>query len=246
MSGQSVLWIERQTEPLREKTVKILREAILTHHLKPGQQLVERELCEQTGVSRSSIREALRYLESEGLIEARGAKGMFVTVLQPKQAMEIYEVRAALEAEAAVHFAERADDEDIQALKDAWRSVKLASLSDPFKYGREIDRFYDILFTGAKNTTAEGLIRPLRARINLMRNTTSRVAPKARIAASVAQMKLIVDALERRDAEAAGIACRKYVARSVEFAKHYFSELATPEAESASLAIIRKYAKRRR
>src|SRR5690242_20746920 len=50
---ESVLWVDRQVEPLREKTVKVLREAILSEHLKPGQQLVERELCQQTGVSRS-------------------------------------------------------------------------------------------------------------------------------------------------------------------------------------------------
>jgi DNA-binding GntR family transcriptional regulator len=241
MSDASIPRIERQLEPLREKIVKALREAILSEHLKPGQRLVERDLCEQTGVSRSSIREALRYLESEGLIERGGATGMFVTVLDPKQAMEIYEVRAALEAEAARHFAERASPEDIAALKAAFQQVDKASRSDAYAYGREIDHFYEILFAGAKNATAETLIRPLRARINLMRNATSRMASSARLKASMAQMKLIVNALERRDPEAAATACRQYVARSIEFAKIYFRELEEkakkePAAPPAKLA----------
>lgn len=247
MTDASILRIEREIEPLREKIVKALREAILSNHLKPGQRLVERDLCEQTGVSRSSIREALRYLESEGLIERGGATGMFVTVLDPKQAMEIYEVRAALEAEAARHFAERASDKDISALKAAWLRVDKASRSGAYAYGREIDRFYEILFAGAKNGTAEALIRPLRARINLMRNATSRMASRERIKASMAQMKLIVDALQQRDAEAAATACRQYVARSIEFAKIYFRELeAKSETPATPLAKPTKSATRNR
>src|SRR5579883_3373385 len=111
------LWVKRDVEPLRERTLKSLRDAILSNHLKPGQRLVERDLCEQAGVSRSSIREALRYLESEGLVESRGTKGMFVSVLNRKQALEIYEVRAALESEAARQFAERATESDLKAVR---------------------------------------------------------------------------------------------------------------------------------
>lgn len=223
MSAESVLRVERQVEPLREKTVKALREAILSDHLKPGQRLVERDLCEQTGVSRSSIREALRYLESEGLVQSRGPKGMFVSVLTRRQAMEIYEVRAALEGEAARHFAERAGDADVAALREVYRRVEDVALTDPAAYGREIDRFFEVLFAGAGNATAQSLMRSLRARINLMRNTTIRIAPKARVKGSMAQMGRIVDAIGKRDAEAAAAACRGYVARSAEFAETYFS-----------------------
>lgn len=228
MSAESVLWVEREVESLREKTVKALREAILSDHLKPGQRLVERDLCEQTGVSRSSIREALRYLESEGLVESRGPKGMFVTVLTEQQAMEIYEVRAALEAEAALQFSARASDEDIAELREAYGRVERASLKDQAAYGREIELFFETLFAGAGNATAHALMRSLRARINFMRNTTIRLAPKTRVEGSMAQMKLIIEALERRDGQAAAIACRGYVARSAAFAARYFSTI-TPD-----------------
>jgi GntR family transcriptional regulator, trigonelline degradation regulator len=225
------LWVEREFEPLRGRTLKTLREAILASHLKPGQRLVERDLCQQTGVSRSSIREALRYLESEGLVESRGSKGMFVSVLSRKQALEIYEVRAALEAEAAKHFAERASEDDLRLLKEAFDRIGEVAFKDPEAYTREIDTFVEILFVGARNETAHSLIRSLRARINLLRNTTIRIAPKERLLGSLAQMKKIVDALERRDGAAAAEACRGFVARSAEFAA---SHLKDQESTSAA------------
>ncbi|HLJ21037.1 MAG TPA: GntR family transcriptional regulator [Stellaceae bacterium] len=217
--AKNPLWVKREVEPLRERTVKSLRDAILSNHLKPGQRLVERDLCEQSGVSRSSIREALRYLESEGLAESRGTKGMFVSVLNLKQALEIYEVRAALESEAARHFTERATATDIKAARQAFQTAERLLSGNAEVLSRAIDRFFEILFTGARNATAFSLVRMLRARINLLRHATTRVAPRDRLVGSMAQMKLIVEALERRDGAAAADACRRYVARSAEFAR---------------------------
>jgi DNA-binding GntR family transcriptional regulator len=226
----SPLWVEREVEPLRGRTLKALREAILARHLMPGQRLVERDLCEQTGVSRSSIREALRYLESEGLVESRGSKGVFVSVLNMKQAMEIYEVRAALEAEAAKHFVARASDKELKAVRKAYDGTMEVAYSDPDAYGRAIDEFFEILFTGAGNATAHALIRSLRARINLLRHTTIRLASKERTKGSLAKMKNIVVALEKRDGEAAAEACRGFVARSAEFAASQLKDEATTAA----------------
>jgi DNA-binding GntR family transcriptional regulator len=232
-ASHSVLRVERQVVPLREKTVKVLREAILSEHLKPGHQLIERDLCEQTGVSRSSLREALRYLESEGLVESRATKGMFVTLPTVQQALEIYEVRAALEAEAARHFAARATDDEIAALRDCLVEIKQVARDDPDAYGREIDRFFEILFAGARNATAQAIMRSLKARINFLRRKSIRIAPRSRIPGSLAQMDLICEALDKRDGAAAAKACRAYVARSAEFAERNIAKvLAEAEAQA--------------
>jgi DNA-binding GntR family transcriptional regulator len=230
------LWVKREAEPLRERTLKTLRDAILANHLKPGQRLVERDLCEQAGVSRSSIREALRYLESEGLVESHGSKGMFVSVLNRKQALEIYEVRAALESEAARHFVERATEADLKAIWRAYDSAERLLAGDADALSRAIDRFFEILFTGARNATAFSLLRMVRARINLLRHATTRAASSERLKSSMAHMKLIVEALERRDADAAAEACRRYVARSADFAARYLEEQerASRKAERAA------------
>jgi len=77
------LRIARDLPTLRDLTTDKLREAIMAQRFKPGQHLVERDLCEQTGVSRSSVREALRHLEAEGLVERRGNRGLFVASRKP-------------------------------------------------------------------------------------------------------------------------------------------------------------------
>jgi len=125
----STLRVTRETPTLRELTTQKLREAILTAHFKPNERLVERNLCEQTGVSRSSVREALRQLEAEGLVERQGAKGLFVASLSLDAARQIYEVRAAIEAAMANRFAERASAADLAALRHALRRVSRAAES---------------------------------------------------------------------------------------------------------------------
>ena len=71
----SALRVQRSSETVRERTVDSLRTAILSQFFKPRDRLVERELCELTGVSRTSVREALRQLESEGLVEMVPQRG---------------------------------------------------------------------------------------------------------------------------------------------------------------------------
>ena len=90
MPNTSELAVVRDAPTLRELTTAKLREAILSLHFKPDQHLVERELCEQTGVSRTSVREALRQLEAEGLVERRGHRGLFVASVTAEEARQIY------------------------------------------------------------------------------------------------------------------------------------------------------------
>ena len=106
----SALRVSKDHETLREKTVERLREALLNQFFAPGDRLIERELCELTGVSRTSVREALRLLESEGLIETIPNRGPIVASLSAEDAQYIYEVREALEGLAGRLFAERASD----------------------------------------------------------------------------------------------------------------------------------------
>ena len=95
------LRVARDLPTLRDLTTEKLREAIMSQRFRPGEHLVERDLCEQTGVSRSSVREALRTLEAEGLIDRRGNRGLFVVSITPDEARQIYEVRGAIEPEMA-------------------------------------------------------------------------------------------------------------------------------------------------
>ena len=81
---------------LRQKTLVKLREAIVTGRFKPDERLVERDVCAKTGVSRSSVREALRLLEKDGLVTILARRGAQVTKLTIPEVKEIFDIRAAL------------------------------------------------------------------------------------------------------------------------------------------------------
>jgi len=111
-----------QAESLAEKAYVAIRRLIVTLELGPGSVINERELVEQLGIGRTPVREALRRLAQEGLVEVYPRRGMFVTDVDVRNLAAISEVRAALEPEAARLAAERATDAEraeLQELLDA-------------------------------------------------------------------------------------------------------------------------------
>src|SRR5690554_2823503 len=111
--------VDRVAAPLREQVITALRTAILDFQLRPGQRLVERELVEQLGVSRTTVREALRELTSEGLVTVVPQKGAVVATPTLEDAVDLYEVRAALESLVVTRFVERASDQQVVRLQEA-------------------------------------------------------------------------------------------------------------------------------
>ena len=103
-------------KPMREHVVDTLRGEILALRFEPGKKLVERKLCEMTGASRTALREGLRQLEAEGLIEIVPNRGPIVPRLTATQARDIYAMRALLEGEIAALSAERASGRDLAEL----------------------------------------------------------------------------------------------------------------------------------
>jgi len=104
--------------PLREIVYEELRNLILTGKIKPGTRMMEIELAEDMGVSRTPIREAIRKLEKEGLVVIEPRKGAYASEVSVKDMEDILEVRANLEGLAAYLAAERMTDAEKQALDD--------------------------------------------------------------------------------------------------------------------------------
>jgi DNA-binding GntR family transcriptional regulator len=215
----TTLAVARDTPTLRELTTAKLRDAILSLHFKPDQHLVERELCEKTGVSRTSIREALRQLEAEGLVERRGNRGLFVSSLTTEEAREVYEVRAALEPEMARLFAERASTRDLRALESAFRGLEKSGQSRNVRaYVGAYDRFYDVLLRGSRNDLAHRFLRTLRARITFLRTITTQKSELAYRQETIALMRAILEAALARNGDQLAQRCRSFVQRSARFA----------------------------
>jgi DNA-binding GntR family transcriptional regulator len=235
MAVTTALRVAQNTPTLRELTAERLREAILSLHFKPNQRLVERDLCEQTGVSRTCVREALRHLESEGLVQRQPNKGLYVTAITAEEARQIYEVRGALEPMLGRVFAQRASERDVKALRQALGRIEAAITGKPVRsYVQALDEFYDVLLRGGGNEVARRFLNTLHARITYLRTLTATKADTERRQETLALMRGIADATERRDSDEVARRCATFVERSAVFALRVLS------AESAELASGRR------
>jgi DNA-binding GntR family transcriptional regulator len=203
--------------PVRTRLVDALRKAILDFHLKPGDRLIEREICEQSGVSRTSVREALRQLETEGLITSIPNKGPVVATVTAAEAEGIYELRAVLEGLAARKCALEATDKEIAGLRKAVEGFRKAVRStDPRELITSKTLFYDLLMAAARNDALEGALRNLHGRITLLRAMS--MSQAGRVDSSAAELDTIVDAIARRDPGAADRASRRHVEKAATIA----------------------------
>jgi len=192
----------RAVAPVRDQAAALLREAIQTGDLAPGTPLIERELCESLDVSRNTIREAIRTLEAEGLLDIRPHRSPIVTVLDYQTARDHYELRALLESEAARLFADRADESTLRRLQ-----AETTVLAEAIENGtaREIvlakDGFLEVLFEGARNPTLAQHARMAYARLATLRLRS--LQRLQRRMASAQEVRNAVEAMRNHDAEAA-------------------------------------------
>jgi DNA-binding GntR family transcriptional regulator len=203
--------IGRVAAPVREQVLDLLRELIVEQRLQPGHRLVERELVEQIGVSRTTVREVLRQLAAEGLVTTIPQKGAIVAMPSPEEAAELYEVRAALEGLAARRFVAHASDSQVAALRSAFDGVERVTEDggDIRAMLRAKDRFYDVLLKGSGNRSVYAILSGLQARVSVLRsNSLSRPGRPER---AVAEIRAIVEAVEARDADAAAAACERHI-----------------------------------
>ena len=219
------LKVERGGRTLRERTVEVLRRAILDFHFRPGERLIERELCDLTGVSRTSVREALRQLDTEGLVTITPHVGPTVSSVTIDEAREIYEVRAALESLAVGLCAERASDEDIAELTTAVEHYQSTiEAKDPQGVIEALDAYYSIIFAACGNGLVATMSQSLRMRVRYLRATTTVHHTPSWTRQSVANYRCMVRSIKQRDGDAAQAACRQQIEHA---AKVAFKILAT-------------------
>lgn len=149
--------------PLRDVVFNTLRQAILRGELKPGERLMEIQLANKLGVSRTPIREAIRKLELEGLVLMIPRKGAEVAEITEKNLRDVLEVRGALE-ELAVRLAcERIDRDGIGRLKRAAKDFELVLDSEDITKIAEADvAFHDIIYLATDNRRLIQLLNNLR------------------------------------------------------------------------------------
>lgn len=203
--------LARSAAPLRQQVETALREAIVDGKLKPGQRLTERELTDRIGVSRTLVREALRQLESEGLITVIANRGAVVRELTRVEVQDLYEIRAVLEGLAARRFTQHADEEK-RKLADGAATDAIAAYraADPVRALEAKNRFYAVLVAGAASESLTTMLATLHMRIRQWRAigmTHPRRSP-GRAAEAIRGLTAIWSAIRKRDAAAAELATR--------------------------------------
>jgi DNA-binding GntR family transcriptional regulator len=197
-------------KPLREVIFTTLRDAIIAGELKPGERLMEVQLAEKMGVSRTPVREAIRKLELEGLVDMEPRKGARVAVLSAKDIIDVLEVRATLDGLATSLAAVRITDTEIIELRHvlAQLAVNLEKENLQGSIRKDIE-FHEIIYRAAKNDKLLSIINNLREQVHRFR--VIYMKEHGGIREIIREHTEICDAIEKKDPEKAGEAARVHI-----------------------------------
>jgi DNA-binding GntR family transcriptional regulator len=198
-----------------EAVYEVLRAQIIAGELAPCERLAEVDVAGSLGVSRTPVREALRLLLGEQLVERRPTGGFRVSPLDIADVKGVYEVRALLEGLLARDACERLTEDHLATLRQQIERMRLLRDHDSevVKIGRE---FHGLIEGVAGNRWARQLLQQIRGHVDRYRTVSTRAA--GRPAEAAAEHQVIYDALVARDPERADAAMRDHVHRSGESA----------------------------
>ena len=196
-----------QSRSNQKDAYSLILEAIDVGVYKPGDRLVESDLAEQFGVSRTPIREALQRLETQSLLE-RDGRSLIVASLDHNQMAELYMVRRELEGLAASLAARHATDEELRVLKDMVHEDD-ALVDMPTDLAKANRRFHEQIHLASHNRYLVQQLNLVHRSMALMATTS--LAAEGRGEIAQAEHKRIVAAIEARDEEAAGQALKDHI-----------------------------------
>lgn len=217
-SEPNKLRITKLPKTLRELALEKMRIAIHDFHFRPGERLVERDVCEQLGVSRSVVREVMRQLEAEGLVQNIPHQGPSVATLDRETAAQIYELRGLLESSAARAAAYQANEGDIAQMAKSLERIEAAYAKADFQSVLTATTdFYRTMFLCGHKRIAWDVVQKLNGRISWLRSMT--IASPNRNQSGPAQLYKIFEAIRSRNEEEAAVACRDHVATAAKIAE---------------------------
>jgi len=199
-----------------------IKNLIIKNQLKPDTLLVERQLCETLGVSRTPVREALRKLASEGMIEIIPKKGAFVSKIRFEDLMEIFEIREALEGMAVRLCTLRKSEEIIKQMEDCIASQEKAlELGDRDSSVEKDLNFHTLYIRASRNSRLIDFLKTITDQINRFAVTTVDDIERQKL--SLKQHKNILESIKKNDAELAEKLVREHIVNVKEYhiSRHY-------------------------
>ena len=196
--------------PLRDIVFNTLREAILTGELVPGERLMEKQLAERMGVSRTPIREAIRKLELEGLVNMIPRKGAEVSRITEKDIENVLEVRCVLEELAATLSCQKITEEELEELYLTLQEFKIAIRRKDVEQIIDKDvKFHDIIFSSTGNDKLIAILNNLREQIYRFRVEYIRKASK--YTDLVEEHEKIYETIKTKNEKEARIIAREHI-----------------------------------
>jgi len=192
---------------LNERVYEVIRDMIVSRELRPGERIIEEELAEKLGVSRTPIMRALIRLNQEGLIEKIPRKGTYVKKFLLKDALAIYDVREVIEGLAARLAASSITDKQIQKMREIFEKAESLTKKEHFDaYVKADMKFHELLVQASGNKIILEIINNFRLRINSFNIGLIR-SPSETLKEHLA----IIDALSKHKADLAEKLVRQHI-----------------------------------
>jgi DNA-binding GntR family transcriptional regulator len=188
---------------LYEQVAERLRTRIFAHELAPGAWVDEQAIASEFGISRTPLREALKVLAAEGLVQLKPRRGCYVAALSEQDVDEIFPVMALLEGRCTLEATAKATEADIGRLAAIHADLERhAANGDADRFFEANQQFHNALQELAGNRWLKQLIEETRQFIKLTRRDSLNL--QGRLKQSLAEHRAILAAVQRRDAEGAG------------------------------------------
>ncbi|MDI9947878.1 MULTISPECIES: GntR family transcriptional regulator [Rhodococcus] len=201
------------TSNFQERAADGLRQMIISGELAPGQSLSEVSLAETFGISRTPIREALKQLQIEGLVEIRPRVGTFVAVPSRREINELFEMKQLLEGGAARLMAARGEVPELTAMKANVREADAAvEAGDTERYAQLVHDFHEILIAGADNGKLATHYRLLMNQLAYGRLVKTSLSQPGRSLESEREHHTVLELIIAKD----GIGAENYMRRHVQ------------------------------
>ncbi len=201
---------EKGKSSLSSKIFNILRDNILEGKYSPDEKLVEIKLADELGVSRTPVREALKQLELEGLVENIPNRGVIVKGISKQDISDIYTIRLAIEAIAVDWAMERMTDDDLDKLKELYELMEFYTIKkDVLKISELNSQFHEIIYKATKSRYLEQILKDFQYYIKTTRNKSLKTP--GRLDSALDEHKAILDAFLERDAEKAKIVLTEHI-----------------------------------
>jgi DNA-binding GntR family transcriptional regulator len=215
---------------LKEAVYQRLKESIIRGEISPGSKLVETQISQKLGVSRTPLREAISRLGQEGLLEVIPRHGTFVRKQSVNEILETLEIREALEGLAARLAARHATPDIIQKMKDCFSGFSPKNVEESIKdYAQQNVRFHHLVIQASQNRRLIGIIRNLFDQMDMVRLHT--IVLPGRAKKSLAEHREIIRLIDKKKGELAEKQLRLHI-RDLRRAVRNYPNLGTPPSAS--------------